>query len=156
MNFMFAFIFFSIQGQLSYLLNTLSVKPFTMFFYLFQPIFIFPWDVVAAITVFSERAMLAMLVGLIISPLIASVVAGNYGERELESFEGWFLIALTCTIIWMIFLPYDTIFRFYIDTFIPLESAILTIILTGLLFCVLYGFVASLTTCIKRRLSENE
>ena len=151
---MFTIIYFSIQGQISYLINSIAEKPFRLLFYLLQPIFIFPWDVINGFFLYSERATIAMLFGFLFSPLIASIIAGIYGKDVLKSLCGWCFTVLTCLITWMILLSYDSIFRYYINSTILLEQAIITLIINGIILCLFYGFCASFFSFMKKRISD--
>jgi len=151
---MFTIIFFSIQGQLGNFSNIIIEKPFRIFFYLLQPIFILPMDVINSFLLFSNPYMIAMLFGFLFSPFIASIVAGIYGKDALKSFGGWCLTTIICLIMWMVLFSYDSLFRDYITSSIVLERAIITLILNGIVTCLLYGFCASFLSFMIKRISD--
>ena len=154
LNFMFTIIYFSMQGRLSYYANSIDEKPLRLLFYLLQPIFIFPWDIMNSFFLFSEPHMIALLFGFIFSLLIASIIAGIYGTDAIKAFCGWCLTVLICLTMWLILISCDSTFRYYINSNILLEQAIITLAINGIITCLIYGSCASFFSFLKTRISD--
>ena len=98
LNFLFVIISETISGDLNLLFSNITSDPLIILLIFFGPITIMPGTVVNALYtqiafgVFD--ASLISTIGLIVTPFLASIVAGRTGGSKGSSFGGWMIACL--------------------------------------------------------------
>ena len=149
LNFLFLIISETISGNLNNIFSVITADPFIIVLILFGPIINAPSIVFNGIISQAMGSLsldvLIELIGYIISPFIAAIVAGRVGEKKGASFGG-FLVAMLLSalgIIALIYLSPTTLVAFL------LTADITTIILASIGMItngVFYGAFALLFT----------
>ena len=102
MNFLFVVIAYTVSGDLNTLFSDITANPFIILLVLCGPITNFPGTVILGIyngiigPIVPD--LLIQLVGYIVSPFIAAVVAGRVGDKNGASFGGWILTCILCAV----------------------------------------------------------
>ena len=116
MNFLFEIIVRTLDGTLNALFSTITGNPLYIFVIIFSPIVMLPGFVIntlsTQITTMSFDASLIQSIGLLVSPFIASLVAGRTGSGKGGSFGGWMLTAVISAI--------SLIILAYIQSLVPI------------------------------------
>jgi len=98
LNFLFVIITETISGDLNLLFSNITSDPLIILLIFFGPITIMPGDVVNSLYVkiaFGTFDMsLISTIGLIVTPFVASIVAGRTGGSKGASFGGWMIACL--------------------------------------------------------------
>ena len=99
LNFLFSIIAYTISGDLNLLFSAISSDPLIIITILFGPISMMPGFVITALYTsialgMTDVAALIQLIGFIVSPFVAALVAGRTGGGKGGSFGGWMLAAL--------------------------------------------------------------
>jgi len=98
LNFLFVIIAGTIDGTLNILFSDISSDPLYIIVIFFEPIIIMPGTVVNSIFFSISSgifdASLILSIGFIVSPFVASLVAGRTGDSKGGSFGGWMIAAL--------------------------------------------------------------
>lgn len=98
LNFLFVIIAETISGNLNPLFSDISSNPLIILLIFFGPIVSMPGTVFSSI--YSQissgmiGSMLIQSIGFIISPFVASIIAGRTGENKGGSFGGWMITAI--------------------------------------------------------------
>jgi len=98
LNFLFIIIVYTISGDLNLLFSAISSEPLIIISVFFGPIGFMPGYVITLLTgqIYSGvfDASLIQWIGFIVSPFVASLVAGRTGDGKGGSFGGWMIAAL--------------------------------------------------------------
>jgi hypothetical protein len=98
LNFLFVIISQTISGDLNTLFSDISDNPLIILLIFFGPITNVPSSAIftlyAQISLGTFDASLIQTIGLIVTPFIASIVAGRSGGSKGASFGGWMLTCL--------------------------------------------------------------
>jgi len=145
LNFVFALIVALVAGTIDIYFGSISADPLAFISSLFAPILILPgvaWlggilGVLAAPAAIMLVVLLAMI-GAIVPPLLAAVIAGRTGEGKINAFAAWFLIAIVCVVIVLVLGLIATTLTADVTT-------ILTLVLSGVINGFFYGAFAALT-----------
>jgi hypothetical protein len=98
LNFLFVIITQTINEQLNPLFSDISSDPLIILLIFFGPLIIMPGFVFSSI--FGQIStgiispMLIQSIGFIVSPFVASLIAGRTGENKGGSFGGWMITAM--------------------------------------------------------------
>jgi hypothetical protein len=155
-NFLFVIISETITGDLNTLFSDITTNPLVLFFVFFGPITLMPGQIVQLIYVLVSSGvydsnfigLLLSLIGSIVAPLIASLIAGKTGEDKIGSLGGWFLTAIVSGLaIGLLVFIYPAVLAYYglpasIDTFV---LSILSAVVNG----IFYGTFALLFASIE-------
>jgi hypothetical protein len=155
-NFLFVIITETITGDLNTLFSDITTNPLVLLFVFFGPITYMPGQVVQLIYLsisggvydINFIGLLLTLVGSIIAPFIASLIAGKTGENKLGSLGGWFLTAIVSGLaIGLLVFIFPAILSYYglpptIDTFV-------LSLLSGVVNGIFYGTFALIFTSIE-------
>ena len=98
LNFLFVIITETISGDLNLLFSNITSDPLIILLIFFGPITIMPGTVVNSLYVKiafgTFDASLISTIGLIVTPFVASIVAGRTGGSKGASFGGWMIACL--------------------------------------------------------------
>jgi len=98
LNFLFIIIAQTISGDLNTLFSAISSDPFIILLIFFGPIVNMPGNVItsiyAQVSLGLFGAPLIQSIGFLVSPFVASLVAGRTGDSKGGSFGGWMLAAM--------------------------------------------------------------
>ena len=98
LNFLFIIIAETISGNLNLLFSNISSNPLIILLIFFGPMVNMPGSVFSLIyaQIFSGMvdSMLIQYIGFIVSPFIASLIAGRMGENKGGSFGGWMITTM--------------------------------------------------------------
>ncbi len=154
-NFLFVIIAETITGGLNTLFSDITLNPLVLLFIFFGPIVYMPGMVIQGIYVsvtfgvydITFIGLMVQLIGSIVAPLIAALIAGKTGETKAGSLGGWFLTAIVSSLaIGLLVFINPAILAYYglpptIDTFV-------TSLLGGVVNGIFYGAFALLFTRI--------
>ena len=121
-NFLFVIITETIIGDLNSLFSDITANPLVLLFIFFGPIISMPGTVVSNIygsiasgvydTAFIGTII--TLIGYIVSPFIASLIAGKTGESKAGSLGGWFLTSIVSSLaIGLLVFIYPAVLSYY-------------------------------------------
>ncbi|MFX1571937.1 MAG: hypothetical protein ACFFB0_04260 [Promethearchaeota archaeon] len=148
-NFIFTIIYFLLLEDFDTLFSTIAGDPLMILYYLFGSILSIPfynlkWLVIDPL-LNNNMDNLILGLGFLVAPLIAAILAGNFGESKSQCFSGWLLTALVSSIATIIGALLSQTFRTTIETTYE-WSTILSIIAFTALSCliniVFYSFFA--------------
>ena len=98
LNFLFVIITETISGDLNLLFSNITSDPLIILLIFFGPITIMPGTVVNSLYVKiafgTFDASLISTIGLIVTPFVASIVAGKTGNSKGSSLGGWMIACL--------------------------------------------------------------
>ncbi|MFW9864792.1 MAG: hypothetical protein ACFFEN_01710 [Candidatus Thorarchaeota archaeon] len=157
LNVIFFLIGFIVLGVLDLFFEGLVTTPTSIFAMFLGPIISipsytvlwlgYPFTIISQLSGYITGAIpvngfLIMIIGYIVSPVIAVVIAGKFGENKKNSFLGWFTTAMICAIVNLIV----AVVELTIDG-APLDSITLQIIFSiglGIIYAFLYGSISFL------------
>ena len=148
MNFLFVIIAYTVSGDLNTLFSDITANPLIILLVLCGPIINFPGTVILGIynAILGPIVpdLLIQLVGYIVSPFIAAIVAGRVGGKNGASFGGWFLTCILCALaVGILFLSPATL-AYYALT--PTIGTLVVAIIGGITNGIFYGAFALLFT----------
>jgi hypothetical protein len=91
-----------------------------------------------------EAGMLIVLIGYIVSPVVAAILSGKFGDNKAQSFLGWFTTTMICSIILIIGFVVEMVLM---GLTIPIEfviAALMEMVGIGVVYGLLYGSFALL------------
>ncbi len=146
LNFVFALITALVGGTIDAYFATITTNPLTFIGSLFSPILILPGEAwltsgILAVLAAPPATMLVVLltmIGYIVPPLLAAVIAGRTGEGKTNAFVAWFLIAIICAVIVLVL-------GIVAATLTADMTTILTLVLSGVINGFFYGAFAALS-----------
>jgi len=98
LNFLFVIISETISGNLNTLFSDITSNPLIILLIFFGPITMVPsgaiFSLYTQISLGMINASLIVIIGLIVTPFVASLVAGRTGGSKGGSFGGWMLTCL--------------------------------------------------------------
>jgi len=97
LNFLFVIIVETITGDLNLLFSDISSNPLIILLIFFGPIVSMPGSESSFFAQISSGMTVPMLIqsiGFIVSPFVASLIAGRTGENKGGSFGGWMITAM--------------------------------------------------------------
>ena len=98
LNFLFVIIVQTISGDLNTLFSAITSNPLIILLIFFGPITMVPssaiYGLYAQISLGMIDASLIQTIGLIVTPFVASIVAGRTGGSKGASFGGWMIACL--------------------------------------------------------------
>jgi len=145
LNFLFVIITNTISGNLNLLFSQITANPIVILVLLFGPVIYFPGEIfqilMGEIMLGGGPEVLIEFIGYIVSPFVASLVAGRMGENKAGSFGGWFLTAIGSALgLVILAFIYPILFP------PPVEMAIIMLLLSGITIGIFYGCFALLFT----------
>ena len=157
LNFLFVIISETISGDLNLLFSDISSNPLIILLIFFGPLISMPGSVFGSIYLQIASGTIGPLliqsIGFIISPFVASLIAGRMGENKSGSFGGWMISAMISVVALGILTFISPATLLYYD--IPVVDPSLTLILflmSGAVNGVFYGCFSLLFTkkrCIR-------
>jgi hypothetical protein len=99
LNFVFTIIYYAlIPMGFETLFTSIQSNPIMILYYLFgsiisTPFIIFNWTIAQPILI-GDMSDLILGLGYLVSPIIAAILAGRFGENKGQSFSGWLLTAV--------------------------------------------------------------
>jgi hypothetical protein len=149
LNFLFIIIAETISGNLNLLFTAISSDPLILIIIFFGPIINMPGDVI--MTIYTQAslggfdALLIQSIGFIVSPFVASLVAGRTGDGKGGAFGGWMIAALigAAAIGILGFISFDSLLLFDPTLTDPVTSLI-KFLLSGAVNGIFYGCFALL------------
>lgn len=146
LNFVFALIIALVAGLIDAYFTAIAADILAFIGSLFSPILILPgqaWLTSGILAVLAAPAttmlvVLLTMIGFIVPPLLAAIIAGRTGEGKTNAFGAWFLVAIISAVVPMVL----GIIAAAITVDLP---TILTFILSGVINGFFYGAFAALT-----------
>ncbi len=151
LNFLFVIIAETISGNLNLLFSDISSNPLIILLIFFGPMVSMPGSVFSSI--FAQissgtiDSMLIQYIGFIISPFVASLIAGRTGENKGGSFGGWMITTMISAVALGILAFIHTATLSYYG--IPLADPslmLITFLMSGAVNGVFYGCFSLLFT----------
>jgi len=107
----------------------------------------FPWELLESYADMTLTGLKIYYIGLFISPIIASIIAGLTGGDVLKAIGGWILTCITCMIMFAILFSLEgNVWSYYCYTCTTKESAmiraIVHVLVNLMIFGALAGFIA--------------
>jgi len=103
LNFLFVIIAETISGNLNLLFSDISSDPLIILLIFFGPLINMPGSVFGSIYVQISLGMIGPMliqsIGFIVSPFVASLIAGRTGENKGGSFGGWMLVSMISAVV---------------------------------------------------------
>ena len=151
LNFLFVIIAQTISGDLNLLFSNISSDPLIILLIFFGPFINMPGTVFssiyAQILLGINGPMLIESIGFIVSPFVASLIAGRTGEKKGGSFGGWMLTAMISAAALGILAFISSATLMYYSIPVPDPSLILILFLmSGAVNGVFYGCFSLLFT----------
>jgi hypothetical protein len=98
--------------------ETLGNDPFIIVAWLFQGIvenlasaiggiLLASFDLISGGDVGNAAGQLLLVIGFLLAPVIATILAGYVAESKVDALGGWFLTIVLCSIVWTIFYVVD-------------------------------------------------
>ncbi len=151
LNFLFLIIAFTINGALNLLFQDISSQPLIIFVLFLGPIYFFPGlniaGIYSSIALGATPDVIVLAIGSVVSPFVASIIAGKMGENKVGSFGGWFAASMICSIILGIFAFIESsVLTYYGIPVVDPTSTFIISIMSGAVSGVFYGAFALLFT----------
>jgi hypothetical protein len=149
MNFLFVIIAHTVSGDLNILFSDITANPFIILLVLCGPIINFPGTVIleiySRIMVSLVPDLLIQLVGYVVSPFIAAVVAGRVGGKNGASFGGWISTCILSAIAigLLVYLNPSTLSYYGL---VATNETLVTALIGGITNGIFYGAFALLFT----------
>jgi hypothetical protein len=106
----------------------------------------FPWEL---LELYTDTTPEVTYMGLFISPIIASIIAGLTGGDVLKALGGWILTCITCMIMFAIlFTSVDYLWGYYCSSCTTAESAVIRAIVHVLVNLMIFGALAGFIALI--------
>ncbi|MBY8989103.1 MAG: hypothetical protein KGD61_11665 [Candidatus Lokiarchaeota archaeon] len=149
LNFLFIIIAYTIGGDLNTLFSTISSDPLIILLVFFGPIINLPGTVITdifnGISLGSFDALLIQNIGFLVSPFVASLVAGRTGDGKGGSFGGWMIAALIGSVaLGVLAFVYPSTLLYYGITVINPIISLIVFMLNGVVNGIFYGCFALL------------
>jgi len=151
LNFLFIIIAETISGDLNLLFSNISNDPLIILLIFFGPMVSTPGSVFSSIfaQISSEMidSMLIQYIGFIVSPFVASLIAGRMGENKGGSFGGWMITAMISAVALGIlaFISLITLTNYGITETDP-SVVLISFLMSGAVNGVFYGCFSLLFT----------
>jgi len=151
LNFLFVIITQTISGDLNLLFSDISSDPLIILLIFFGPIISMPGTVFSSIYLQISSgtigSSLIQSIGFIISPFVASLIAGRTGENKGGSFGGWMLTAIIGAVALGIlaFISPATLLYYGIPVLDPIV-VLISFLMSGAVNGVFYGCFSLLFT----------
>ncbi len=102
LNFIFTIIIYAFGPGFDLLFSTIQSAPLMIIYYLFgsilsSPFTIFYWTITEPFLL-STIANLLLGIGYLATGIIATILAGRFGESKIQAFGGWLLTAVISTV----------------------------------------------------------
>jgi hypothetical protein len=151
LNFLFLIIAFTASGELNLIFQDISNQPLILFVLFLGPIYFFPglhiMGIYSSIALGAPPNVLILAIGSVVSPFVASIIAGKMGENKVGSFGGWFAASMLCSIILGIFaFAEPSVLNYYGIPVVDPTSTFIISIIGGAVSGVFYGAFALLFT----------
>ncbi len=150
LNFLFVIITYTINEQLNPLFSDISSNPLIILLIFFGPIVSMPGSESSLFAQISSGMTVPMLIqsiGFIVSPFVASLIAGRMGENKGGSFGGWMITAMISAVVLGIlaFISPVTLSYYGIPVIDPL-FVLISFLISGAVNGVFYGCFSLLFT----------
>jgi len=151
LNFLFVIIAETISGNLNILFSDISSDPLIILLIFFGPLVSMPGSVFssiyAQISLGIFGSMLIQSIGFIVSPFVASIIAGRMGENKGGSFGGWMITAMISAVALGIlaFISSTTLMYYGIPVADPI-LILISFLISGAVNGVFYGCFSLLFT----------
>lgn len=152
LNFLIAIIGYAVGGLIDLELSKYQTYPTTFFIYrLVYPIGYFPWDLIIYGIQTGSIAFKVVYLGIFISLVVASIIAGLFGGDALRALGGW---ALTMIISVLLLIIISSIEIYYIGIYCfgcDLGQAVITALVLFLVNLLIFGALAALIAYLRGR-----
>ncbi len=151
LNFLFVIIAETISGNLNLLFSDISSNPLIILLICFGPVVSMPGSVFssiyAQISLGTIGPMLIQSIGFIVSPFVASLIAGRTGENKGGSFGGWMITAMISAVALgvLVFISPATLTYYGIPIADP-SGVLILFLMSGAVNGVFYGCFSLLFT----------
>jgi hypothetical protein len=151
LNFLFVIIAETISGNLNLLFSDISSNPLIILLIFFGPLVSTPGSVFGSIILQVSSgtidSTLIQSIGFIVSPFVASIIAGRMGENKGGSFGGWMIVAMISAVALGIlaFISSATLLYYGIPVVDP-TLVLISFLISGAVNGVFYGCFSLLFT----------
>jgi hypothetical protein len=151
-NFIFTIIYFAFGPGFDILFFNIQTYPLMIFYYLFGSIISYPhiiFEWIIAQPFFGSFVLpdLILGIGYLVALIIASILAGKFGEGKGQCFSGWLLTAVISTALVIIGVLISNFFKATLSTvygWVTIDVIIINIIISCTINILFYGFFAVL------------
>ncbi len=151
LNFLFVIITETITGDLNPLFTDISGDPLIILLIFFGPLVSMPGSVFISIydqiSLGTIGPMLIQYIGFIVSPFVASIIAGRMGENKGGSFGGWMITSMisAASLGILAFISSTTLLYYGIPVADP-SLVLISFLMSGAVNGVFYGCFSLLFT----------
>ncbi len=150
LNFIFTILYYLLSPVgFDDLLSSIKAAPLMILYYLFGSIVSIPFNNLNWLVIdpLLNNNMDNLLLGLgyLIAPLVAAILAGNFGESKLQCFSGWLLTAIISSVVVILGALLSLTFQDTLDTtfgWASFQEIVANITLSCLINIVFYSFFA--------------
>ncbi|MFX1601424.1 MAG: hypothetical protein ACFFB6_12565, partial [Promethearchaeota archaeon] len=150
--FLIAIIGYAVGGLIDLELSKYQTYPTTFFIYrLVYPIGYFPWDLIILGIQTGSIGFKIVYLGIFISLVVASIIAGLFGGDALRALGGWALTMITSVLLLIII---SSIENYYIGFYCfgcDLGQAVITALVIFLVNLLIFGALAALIAYLRGR-----
>ena len=127
LNFLIAIIGYAVAGLIDLELSKYQAYPTTFFIYrLVYPIGYFPWDLLILGIPHASLGFKIIYLGIFISLVVASIIAGLFGGDALRALGGWALTMITSVLLLIIISSIESFYIGYYCFGCDLGQAVIT------------------------------
>ena len=151
LNFLIAIIGYAVADLMSLELSKYQTHPTFFIYRLVYPIGYFPWDLLIIGIPHASFGFKIIYLGIFISLVVASIIAGLTGGDALRALGGW---ALTSITVCLLFIIVSSIESYYLSFFClgcDLGQAVITALVICLVNLLIFGALAALIAYIRGR-----
>lgn len=145
-GFIFIIIAYSIGGGIDTLLfGFFADYPWAIIQWLLRPVRYYLWDIINEILATSYISTKTWFIGMFLSLIIASIIAGLTGGNIKNSFGGWALTMIFSIILYIIPLSLGGQYTNNTCGLCTPQEAIIMVIIIGIVHLLIFGFITLLT-----------
>ena len=152
LNFLIAIIGYAVAGLIDLELSKYQAYPTTFFIYrLVYPIGYFPWDLLILGIPHASLGFKIIYLGIFISLVVASIIAGLTGGDALRALGGWALTSITACLLLIIVSSIESYYLSFFCLGCDLGQAVITALVICLVNLLIFGALAALIAYIRGR-----
>ena len=144
-GFIFVIIEYSIGDAIDNLFGLFTDYPGTIIQWLLRPVRYFPWDIINEFLETSYISTKTWYVGMFLSLIIASIIAGLTGGEVKNAFGGWALTMIFSIIMYIIPLSLGGQYTNNTCGLCTSQEAIIMVIIIGIVHLLIFGCITLLT-----------
>jgi len=152
LNFLIAIIGYAVADLMSLELSKYQTYPTTFFIYrLVYPIGYFTWDLLILGIPHASLGFKIIYIGIFISLVVASIMAGLTGGDALRALGGWALTSITSCLLLIIISSIEIFYIGYYCFGCDLGQAVITALVLCLVNLLIFGALAALIAYFRGR-----